>query len=64
MESRNSKYKAIYEGSVTQKYNDEALIRVVEMEKMMKGNDVPNGLKEELTICYFINRLMLLTTQN
>lgn len=55
---------SLYIGSETQKRNDEALVQKSELEAIIKSNAVPKGLKQELTMVYFINNLLLITTQN
>jgi hypothetical protein len=64
MARNNSRTIATYKGSITERLNNEALEQKKELEEMMKGDDVPDSLKQELTILYSINNLMLLTKQN
>ena len=64
MARNNSRAIAIYKGSETERINNEAVEKKKELEQMMKGDDVPDSLKQELTMLYSINNLMLITKQN
>lgn len=45
-------------------YNNEALVKKKEMEEMMETDNYSKHLRQELTMVYLINNLLLLTTQN
>tara|TARA_R110002020_G_scaffold439532_1_gene650048 strand:- start:915 stop:1088 length:174 start_codon:yes stop_codon:yes gene_type:complete len=53
-----------YKINMTSIWNEVALERKAELEEIMSNGNYSECLREELTTVYFINNLLLITTQN